>query len=346
MQWSYLYPKKRSNLKRNVVFVFSLWIAALSALAQQAGTTSYSFLNLPYGAKLGGVGGVNISLLANDPSLFLSNPALASDKIANRPTVNFTTFPSGIGLSSATYSRSFAKLGLWSASVQYLSYGKIDGYDDLGNLIGTFTPNDYAVMISHVRTSNNFRFGASIKQVGSNIARFSGSATLFDVGGLFVHPAQRLTLGLTIKNIGFEWQPISESVETQLPFDVQVGTSIKPLHMPFRFSVTLYKLHQWDLTLPNETATNILADNIMRHVIIGSEFLLNEYINILFGYNYLRRKELKLNNGGGFSGFSLGFAIKTKAFELVYAYGGYHVAGNANMFTASVNMNQMIKQSN
>jgi len=163
------------------------------------------------------------------------------------------------------------------------------------------------------------------------------------LGGLFVHPTHLLTVGLTIKNIGIEWQRISESVETQLPFDVQAGASVKPLHMPFQFSLTLHKLYQWDLTLPNETVTNKLADNIMRHVVIGSEFLLNEHINILFGYNYLRRKELRLDSRGGFSGFSLGLAIKTKAFDLVYAYGGYHVAGSANMFTASVNMNQMIK---
>jgi len=332
-------------LKHTLVLVISFWIVAFSALAQQAGTTSYSFLNLPYGAKLGGVGGVNISLLANDPNLFLSNPALASDSLTNRPTINYTALPLGIGLSSATYSRSFAKAGLWSAGVQYLSYGVIDGYDITGNPSSSFTPNDYAVTLSHVRSAHNFRFGASLKQVGSTIDGFTGSATLFDIGGLFVHPTQRFSVGLTIKNVGFEWQRISESIDTKLPFDVQIGASIKPLHMPFRFSLTLHKLHQWDLVLPNETVTNAWADNIMRHVVFGSELLLNEHINILFGYNFLRRKELKIDSRAGFSGFSLGLAIKAKAFELVYAYGGYHVAGNVNMFTVNVNMNQMIKQS-
>ena len=320
-----------------------LAMAALQTFAQQPGTTAYSFLNLPYGAKLGGVGGVNVSLLANDPNLFLSNPALASDSLANRPTVNFTTFPTGIGFSSATYSRSFGKAGLWSAGVQYLSYGKIDSYDATGVATGSFTPKDYAVTISHVRSANNFRFGASLKVVGSDIAGYRGSAALLDMGGLFVHPNQRFTVGLSIKNFGFEWQHQSDVVDTQLPFDVQAGASIKPEHMPFRFSLTLHHLYQWDLTQPNETLTNAFADNLMRHVVIGGEFLLNKHINVLFGYNHLRRRELRLESSVGFSGFSIGMDIKARAFELVYAYGGYHVAGNANMFTLSINLNEMIK---
>ena len=331
-------------MKSKVVLVFTLLGIYYSANAQQAGTTSYTFLNMPYGAKIGALGGVNISLYGNDPNLFLSNPSLASDSLTNRPTVNYTGFPTGIGLSSATYSRSFKKAGLWSAGVQYLCYGTIEGDDDTGGPTGSFKPNDYAVTISHVRTSNNFRFGASLKQVGSSIEGYNGSATLFDLGGLFVHPSQRFTVGLTLKNVGFEWQQISESIETKLPFDVQLGSSVKPLHMPIRFSFTFYKLTNWDLTLPNETSTNEFADNLMRHMVIGTELLINEHINILFGYNHLRRKELKIDNAGGFSGFSIGLDIKTKAFELVYAYGGYHVAGNANMFTLSVNMNQLVKR--
>ncbi len=326
-----------------VFIVFALLINGYNATAQQAGTTSYAFLNMPYGAKLGGVGGVNISLYRNDPSFFLSNPALASDSLANRATVNYTALPNGIGLSSATYSRTFGNAGLWSAGVQYLSYGKIDGYDDAGNPTSSFKPKDYAITISHVRSSNNFRFGASIKQAGSDIAGYKGSATLFDAGALFVHPTQLLTVGLSIKNIGFEWEKISENISTKLPFDVQIGASFKPLHMPFRFSFTLYKLNTWDLILPNEISTNKFADNFMRHIVIGSELIINKHINILFGYNHLRKKELKLDDAGSFSGFSLGLDIKTKTFELVYAYGGYHVAGNANMFTLSLDMNQLIR---
>ena len=332
-------------MKKYIVLAFVLLVELNYAFAQQAGTTSYSFLSMPYGAKIGGIGGLNISLTNNDPNLFISNPALATDSLAGRASVNYTAFPTGIGLSTASYSHHFEKGGLWSAGVQYLSYGQIDGFDDSGNSIGTFNPKDYAVTISHVRSSNNFRFGASIKQVGSDIAGYKSSATLIDLGGVFLHPNQRFTVGLAIKNVGFQWQEIS-GVESKLPFDVQIGTSVKPLHMPFRFSFTFYKLNQWDLTLPNETSTNEFVDNFMRHLVIGTELLLNDHINILFGYNHLRKKELKIDNAGGFSGFSLGLDIKTKVFELVYGYGGYHVAGNANMLSLNVNLNQLVKNNN
>ncbi len=334
---------KITSLHIKTPILLILLFACIQVFAQQTGTTAYTFLNVPYGAKIGGVGGVNVSLYGNDPNLFLSNPALASDSLSNRATVSYTAFPTGVGLSSATYSHSFKKAGLWSAGVQYLSYGKIDGYDDAGNATNAFTPNDYAITISHVRTSNNIRFGASIKQVGSNIAGYKSSATLFDMGGLFIHPSQRFTVGVTIKNIGFQWQQISETIESTVPFDVQVGASVKPLHMPFRFSLTFYKLNQWDLTLPNETITNQFADNLMRHLVIGTELLINKHITLMFGYNHLRKRELKFEEAGGFSGFSLGLDIKTKIVELSYALGGYNVAGNANMITLIVDMNQLVK---
>lgn len=337
------YFKLRFFLLTSSIIVFLMHVVVSNTKAQEIGTTSYSFLNLPYSAKLGGLGGVTASLLNADPCLFISNPALATDSMSNRPSVSITLLPNTTNLSTAAYSRNFKKIGLFSVGVQYLSYGTLAGYTNTGTATSNFKPYESAVSLSYARQANNFRLGTSIKQVGSNFGGYSNIATLFDMGGVFIHPSQRFTVALALKNIGFNWNSLSQNPSEALPFDVQVGSTIKPEHMPFRFSLTFYKLNQWDLTQPNEQVTNTIADNLMRHVVLGAELLLNKNINLLFGYNHLRRKELRVNSISGFSGYSLGLNIKTKVLDFTYAFGGYHIAGNANMLSLHVNLDQMIK---
>ena len=86
---------------------------------------------------------------------------------------------------------------------------------------------------------------------------------------------------------------------------------------------------------------NATVDNIFRHVVIGAEIILNDHLSVLTGYNHLRRKELKPENGGGFSGISLGLDLNIKAFEFVYALGGYHMAGNNHSFSLLANLSEI-----
>ena len=166
---------------------------------------------------------------------------------------------------------------------------------------------------------------------------------LFDVGGVFIHPDKEFTVGMAIKNFGFVTSEFTSANSTTLPFDVQIGTSIKPEHMPIRFSVTLHQLQEWNLMHSDEeiNSLNTGLDNFFRHVVLAAEIILNEHVSLLTGYNHLRRKDLRLEQSGGFSGFSLGTAITFNAFELVYAFGGYHVAGNTNTFTLAANLSQI-----
>ena len=198
-------------------------------------------------------------------------------------------------------------------------------------------------MFSHARQANNFRFGTTLKFSNTSISGYTGSAILLDIGGVFIHPQKDFTVGMAIKNFGFVTDEFTSSSNTTLPFDVQVGTSIKPEHMPIRFSITLHQLQEWDLTNEGEEINtfNTTLDNMFRHVVLGAEIILNDHLSILAGYNHLRRKDLRLESTGGFSGFSLGTSITVKAFQLVYAFGGYHVSGNTNTFTLSANLSEI-----
>jgi hypothetical protein len=333
---------KNSNRTLQLVWLILLCLFGGHNIHGQS-SDSFTSLQLPSFAKIAGLGGVNTSLYHGGNSFFLYNPALLSDAGNDHLSLSYGLLPGGAGLSNANYNFNLTNLGTFGAGLQYLSYGQIQGYDNTGAPTQVFTPNDFTVSISHARQANNFRFGATLKFSNTSISGYNGNAILFDLGGLFVHPQKDFTVGMAIKNFGFVTSEFSAASNTSLPFDVQVGTSIKPEHMPIRFSVTFHQLQQWELTNDSEEINtfNSWMDNMFRHVVLAAEVIINEHVSILTGYNHLRRKDLKVEQVAGFNGFSIGTSISVKAFQLVYALGGYHVSGNTNTFTLAADLSQI-----
>lgn len=318
-----------------------LWLI-LSPRIESLGQAANSFtsLQLPSFAKIAGLGGVNASLYNKGNSFFLYNPSLLSEENNGFLSLSYALLPGSAGLSNANYNFAINKVGVFGAGLQYVSYGAIQGYDNTGAPTQVFTPNDFTVSISHARQANNFRLGATLKFANASISGYHGNALLFDMGAVFIHPNKDFTVGMVVKNFGFVTSEFSSTGNTSLPFDLQLGTTFKPEHMPLRFSVTLHQLQQWDLMHAGEeiNSLNTTLDNMLRHVVVGAEILINENVSLLTGYNHLRRKDLRLESVGGFSGFSIGTVISVKAFEFVYALGGYHVSGNTNTFTLTANI--------
>ncbi len=323
-----------------MVVLLMLW-AGPRALGQEA--NAFTSLQQPSFAKIAALGGVNASFFQGANSFFLYNPALLSAAANGYLSLSYALLPGGAGLSNANYNFTVGNAGTFGAALQYLSYGPIQGYDHTGMPTTVFTPNDFTVSLTHARQANNFRLGAALKFANTSIIGYNGNAILFDLGGVFVHPEKDFTVGMVIKNFGFVTREFSPTGNTTLPFEVQLGTSFKPLHMPIRFSVTLQQLNQWNLMREDEVinSLNTGLDNFFRHVVLGAEVILSEHVSLLTGYNHLRRKDLRLDGTGGFSGFSIGTSIAVKAFALVYALGGYHVAGNTHTFTLAANLGRI-----
>jgi hypothetical protein len=156
-----------------------------------------------------------------------------------------------------------------------------------------------------------------------------------------------LRVGLAIKNIGVVLSDYSNSSDAKLPFDVQLGVTFKPEHMPLRFSFTGYNLASSNVTYYNSAAGDEepgTLDKILRRINIGAEILLHKNVNILVGYNYLIHQELKLENAGGSAGLSFGFSARIKAVEFVFSRSAY-VVGNAGYnFTLATDVNRFFRK--
>ncbi len=298
------------------------------------------------------MGSVNLSQGKEDVNAFAQNPALLDSAMHHLFSISYLNYIGGVNFSHLSFAKNFEKYGVWGINLKYINYGAIDSFDPTGLATGQVDANEFVLSIAHSRKTGVFSLGGSLKFALSNIAGFKANAILLDLGGSFQHPEKDLIVGLTIKNAGLVLQDYTELSNSDLPFDVQLGISFKPDHMPIRFSATAYNLYRADIAFfdPQGQIGNVeneapgLADKIFRHLIFAAEFVPTENFNIRIGYNHLVRRELRLEDISGGAGFSFGLMFKVKAFEFAYSKAFYHVAGNTNHLTLTSNFNKLIKK--
>ena len=324
-------------------------------MAQIGGQQAFSFLNLPPGAKTAALGGVNASARDADPTLFLSNPALLNADMEGRLALSFVDYLADIRQSTLAYVFNTRKAGRFGVGLSYLGYGKFAQYDAAGNALGEFSVSEYALSVADSYTQGNFTLAGTARLAVSGIAGNHSVAALADVGAVFKHPEQDFTVGLSARNVGYQLRPYAGAGREPMPLDVQLGTSIKPTHMPLRFTLTAHNLQQFDIVYrdPNQRSQQLdlndstraakksLGDKIARHFAVGGELLLGKNLNLRVGYNHLQRRELRLDNTSGGAGLSFGIMLRISQFQLDYTRAGLHASGAANYFTVARNINTL-----
>jgi Uncharacterised protein family (UPF0164) len=330
-----------------------LWfLVSVPAGAQIGGKRTFSFLALPTSGKVAALGGTNISATDPGSGLMLANPALLQADHHRHLSFSFTDYVADVSQNTLTYAIAPEGKRRWGFGLSYLHYGDFTQRDAAGQEEGRFSAADYALSLTHATTIDHFTLGASVKLAVSAIAEYKAVALLTDVGGIFKHPEKDLTLGLAFKNIGYELRSFSGLEREPVPFEVQIGMTYKPEHMPVRFSVTAQQLQQLDIVyldtasyrLNNQPPAKSLGEKIARHFVLGAELLLSKNINLRAGYNHLRRKELRLENAPGTAGFSMGLLLRMKGFQLDYARALYHQSGGSNFLTVGTDLGRFFKK--
>lgn len=345
--------------KEKFIAVFLLsFLAFFNANGQIGGLRAFEFLEVPNHARIAGLGTVNVSSNTGDVNMTWQNPALLQESMDGQLSFSLTPYLANIYNSQVSYAQEFEKLGIFSFGISYLHYGQFEGFDNTGSATENFSASDYAIQVSHARTDGVFRYGASLKFVGSQLSGFNQTALLADLGGAFVHPEEELSVGLVIKNVGF-FTSKYEDTSRNLPFDVQLGGTYKPEFMPFRFSLTLNRLYQYDLSYfdgslideDNNVSFRDVNNNppshfdkIFQHITIGTEVVLGQNVNLRAGYNHLLRKSLKAEQVGGAGGFSFGVYFQTKKFNLAYSNAIYQTGGFAHFITVGSNLREFVKK--
>ncbi|MBX9851295.1 MAG: type IX secretion system protein PorQ [Cytophagaceae bacterium] len=328
-----------------------------SCYSQIGGRNSFEFVDMGVNAHVAGVGGLNVSIKDNDLNMILQNPALLTSEMHKNLSLNYVAFFADIKSTSLAYAQNFNNRSIYAGGLQYNYYGQIQRTDPTGADLGTFSPNEYFIFASRSHTINYYSIGATVKFASSSIDTYNSLALMADLGGIFKHPKKDFTIGLVFKNMGVALKKYTPESKVALPFDIQLGTTFKPEHMPLRMSITVHHLYKWDIVYLDPTVKGTVdlegneikqkksfADKLGRHFVLGGELILSKNFHLRFGYNYLRRRELRLQTKSGGAGFSFGFMMRVKSFEFSFSRAYYHVAGGANYLTVTTNFSKLLKK--
>lgn len=110
---------------KKVVFTLLLTIFALYGRGQES-QTGYNFLRLPVSAHAAALGGDNITIIDDDPSLGFSNPALAASVSDMTIGVNYMNYMSGVNV-SASFNKVVNDKLTWAVGAEYINYGSMEG---------------------------------------------------------------------------------------------------------------------------------------------------------------------------------------------------------------------------
>lgn len=321
-------------MKRILLLINFFFIATEPFSQTLGGNAVYNFLSQPGSAQVAALGGINISQQNNDVSLGLSNPALLRYTMQQQVATSFNGFLAGISNYSAVaaFHHHPTKIN-WGLGLQYLHYGNITQTDAAGNILGTIKPNDFALQLMASKQYNErFYIGAAVKFIQSNYGLFRSSGIAMDIGFNYIDTTQQLQAAIVVKNMGTQLSTYGGAAKEELPFDLQAGISKRLANAPLQFSLTAHNLHRLNI-LYNDTAFNGaegdlrtagLLQKTFAHLILATQFYVNDKIEFSVGYNFLRRQDLNIFNAtSGLNGLTAGAGFLHKKLHIRYATGFY-----------------------
>ena len=305
-------------MKKNVILAFFV-LFSYETRAQESETV-YNFLRLPVSAHAAALGGDNITIDDDDPTMVFHNPALVSNVSDRSLNLNYMTYMEGVKVASASFVKALRQRATWAVEAQYVDYGSMKQTTAENEVIGKVSAKDIAVGGTFTYAlSNKIAGGVTAKFVSSSLAGFNSIGMAVDLGLNYLNPELGLSVSAVARNLGGQLKAYEDDFE-KLPFDLQLGVSKRLGQSPLRFSVTMTRLHDWD-------------DKFVNHLVFGAEAFLADNIWIGGGLNPRRSDEMKISDGETESshgaGLSFGGGLQLERFKLQLAYGKYHVSASS-----------------
>lgn len=335
-----------------LTILFSLFLSC--GFAQTLGGNSvFNFLKLSNTPQLTASGSVNVSQTSNDVGLAFNNPALLKPSMHTQMNAVFNSFYAGIKVYHLSLGYRNEKLKtnfLWG--LNYFDYGSTSETDASGNMLGKFRPTDWVMQVSASRNYlDKWNYGATVKFINSNYAQYHSNGLALDIGVLYVDSAKLFSASLLAKNMGTQLKKYQGSDPDDLPFDLQIGITKRLSKAPFSFSLTAQQVHQFDINyndttfnsengFANSSTKKFSFEKLINHFVFATTIYVGDRVEVMAGYNFLRRKELRIGNAAnGLNGFSLGTGVKLGKLQLRYARAYYQSNTAINQLGLNMKLN-------
>ena len=120
-------------------------------------------------AHAAALGGDNITIIEDDPTLIFHNPALISSVSDKSINLNYMTYMEGVKTASASFVRMAGEKATWGVSAQYMDYGTMKEMTPDNIQTGTFSAKDIMV-------GGTFAYTLTDKLAGGVTGKFITSA--------------------------------------------------------------------------------------------------------------------------------------------------------------------------
>lgn len=326
----------------------------ITAHSQQR--SAYAFTGIPGSAVTAALGGSQVGLYRGDLLQRMDNPAFVDSSMHQAASFSYLSYLESINQASLSYGHRFDSLGFASAYLRYFDYGTFQETDEVGNELGQFKVVDYEVGLTFGASYNKyFSYGATLKQVFSNMYQNFGYGAAIDLGLHYKSEDGNLTAGLVARNLGFEIIDYTSNTRDPFPWGIDLAIAKKFDKAPILFGLQYSDLQRWDLagndlnSLNNLTVNQLTGDetrriftldNFARHLSGSVAFIPSEKFSLMLGYNFRRRLELATAERPALVGFSFGTNIQIKRFGIQYAITSYHLNGASNHFGITTNFSE------
>jgi hypothetical protein len=314
----------KSNLFK--ALIVAIVFASNCSIAQQQNT--YDFLNLNVDARSSSMAGSFVSV-DNDVNAIFYKPAGLATLKGKQASVGFFKYLMDINSGNVSYSQKYKEIGYIGAGIRYMNYGDFDKYDESYQNLGNFGASDLALSLGYANVyKENFKYGANAKFIYSNIDEYSSIGLALDLGALYIMPEQRLNFGVSVLNLGTQVKKYISTSES-LPLDIRIGMTKTLEHLPLTVNIGFARLaDSYDKFYER-----------FKNIVVGGEFVLNDYVLLRVGYNNAERKNYKTGSSIGISGFSAGVGIIfNDKYKLDYAFNSLGNVGAAHRFNLGFNL--------
>ena len=336
------------------LYLFFLFSVCAVSYGQIGGKYTYQFLNLVTSPRQAALGGKTITIYDDDVNQANFNPATINADMDNHLALNYGSYFGEVSYGSASYAYTYDRhLQTFQAGVNYVNYGKFEGYDENGAPTSQFTGSEIALSFGYAYNVpyTNLFLGANAKIISSTLESYNSLGGAVDLGAIYIDEANDVNWALVIRNLGTQFTTYS-GLNEKLPLDIMIGVSQELENVPIRWHLTLDNLQQWNIAFSNPVQANTFIDgttttekksvfnNALQHIIFGVELFPKKIFNLRLGYNFRRAEELLISEQRNFSGISLGFGLRFNKMKLNYSYSRYTLAGNSSLFGLTINFGE------
>ena len=348
---------------RRFVYICMAVLLGVSVLRVDAQVTNgtFSALTDANSARVVALGGLPLPVHDGDLQTAVFNPSAISPEMNNQMTLSYVgDFNMGTNFATAQFSHTFEHLGSLAASVQYYNYGNMQYASESGYTDGsTFNVSDYAITLGWGRElTDKWSIGANLKYAGLQYESGRAGALGVDVAATY-WSYSNWAFTLAARNIGRQLYCKEMYLKNNwLPFSLDFMASKKLDHLPLTIIMGYKDIQHWnkfyydplDLAGYYDPITGDYKEpskvsrfftNLGCHLVVGGELALGKNLVLRASYNYETYRNMGVPEKRSLVGFSAGFGVKIKAFQLDYARSRNNIVGSPNFLTLRVDLSKL-----